>query len=99
MTAPWLRSITAVPCQCFVCGWAGLTGDCLGDVDGDGSLGCPRCSSSKPVTMYPAPHENPEGMELRVELCRALNDWKDAGGDVARVIYWVCKLIEAGAPT
>lgn len=38
------RKITDVLCQCPGCGWAGTVGDCEPDVDGDGSLGCPRCN-------------------------------------------------------
>ncbi len=34
--------ITDVPCECS-CGWWGIVYDCEPDVDGEGSLGCPRC--------------------------------------------------------
>lgn len=37
-----LRSITDQRCRC-ACGWAGTVWDCEGDVDEDGSLGCPEC--------------------------------------------------------
>lgn len=36
-------SILAVSVQCGVCGWAGIVKECEPDVDGNGSLGCPRC--------------------------------------------------------
>jgi len=39
-----LGRITDVKCRC-PCGWSGTVADCIGDVDGDGSLGCPRCES------------------------------------------------------
>lgn len=38
-----LPTITSVPCKCPQCDWRGCVGDCEPDVDGDGSLGCPRC--------------------------------------------------------
>lgn len=38
-----LPSITEQPCQCDNCGWSGVVLDCEGDVDGEGSLGCPQC--------------------------------------------------------
>lgn len=34
--------ITDVPCKCS-CGWTGTICDCEGDIDGEGSLGCPHC--------------------------------------------------------
>ncbi len=34
--------ITDVLCKCK-CGWEGTVYDCEGDVDGEGSLGCPHC--------------------------------------------------------
>lgn len=40
---PSLPSITAQPCSCPSCGWTGTVRDCEPDVDGDGSLGCPKC--------------------------------------------------------
>ncbi len=36
-------SITEQPCRCGDCGWSGVVLDCVGDVDGEGSLGCPEC--------------------------------------------------------
>jgi hypothetical protein len=50
-----LRRITEVPCECPACGWSGLTGNTEPDVDGDGSLGCPRCHTI--VTIHYLPHE------------------------------------------
>lgn len=38
-----LPSITEQPCRCDDCGWSGVVLDCEGDVDGEGSLGCPQC--------------------------------------------------------
>ena len=37
-----LKSILDVICWCK-CGWNGSVGETEPDVDGDGSLGCPRC--------------------------------------------------------
>lgn len=34
--------ITEVPCKCE-CGWTGTVWDCEPDIDGNGSLGCPKC--------------------------------------------------------
>jgi len=36
-----LSSILDVPMKCPDCGAVTRAGDCEGDVDGDGSLGCP----------------------------------------------------------
>lgn len=36
-------SIGDVKCRCIYCEWAGTVYDCEPDVDGDGSLGCPKC--------------------------------------------------------
>lgn len=38
-----LPNITEARCQCPGCGWTGTVGECEGDVDGAGSLGCPEC--------------------------------------------------------
>ena len=38
-----LRSILDVKVKCPACGWSGTVGDAEPDVDGDGSLGCPKC--------------------------------------------------------
>jgi hypothetical protein len=38
-----LPRITDQPCQCLQCGWIGTVWDCEGDIDDDGSLGCPEC--------------------------------------------------------
>jgi len=38
-----LTPIGAVRVYCPACGWTGRVNDCEPDVDGDGSLGCPRC--------------------------------------------------------
>ena len=40
-----LTSITQVPMKCPNCGWVGKVIDCEPDVDGDGSLGCPKCNT------------------------------------------------------
>jgi len=40
-----LGSITDTPAKCPACGWDGRAGQCEPDVDGDGSLGCPRCNA------------------------------------------------------
>ena len=37
------HSIIDHPMQC-TCGWYGIIGDCLFDVDNDGGIGCPLCS-------------------------------------------------------
>lgn len=44
-----LPSITEQPCRCGRCGWTGTVWDCEGDVDGDGSLGCPECLAAVEV--------------------------------------------------
>jgi len=36
-------SIVNVMMRCLKCGWIGAVLDCEPDVDGDGSLGCPKC--------------------------------------------------------
>jgi len=38
-----MQRITEVPCYCPQCAWSGVTGEAEPDVDGDGSLGCPKC--------------------------------------------------------
>lgn len=38
-------SILEVPMECSKCDWRGIVDDCEPDVDGDGSLGCPKCGS------------------------------------------------------
>ena len=38
-----MNRITDEPCGCLNCNWLGTVGECEPDVDGDGSLGCPRC--------------------------------------------------------
>ena len=38
-----LQSITSIFCRCKKCRWYGTVGQCEPDVDGDGSLGCPKC--------------------------------------------------------
>ena len=38
-------SILDVPMVCPECGWLGIVGSAVADVDGDGSLGCPKCGS------------------------------------------------------
>lgn len=38
-----LPGITSVPAVCQACEWQGTAGECEPDIDGDGSLGCPRC--------------------------------------------------------
>lgn len=40
-----LKSIMDAGMFCQQCGWLGTVKDCEPDVDGDGSLGCPRCDS------------------------------------------------------
>ena len=35
--------ITEVQVRCSKCGWQGTVGNCEPDIDGDGSLGCPKC--------------------------------------------------------
>jgi uncharacterized C2H2 Zn-finger protein len=35
--------ITEALMSCPKCGWTGKVIDCEPDVDGDGSLGCPKC--------------------------------------------------------
>ena len=42
---PIRKRITDVACVCPVCGWTGTVGECEPDVDGDGSLGCPKCNA------------------------------------------------------
>ena len=37
------HSILDHPMQC-TCGWYGIIGDCLFDIDDDGGIGCPLCS-------------------------------------------------------
>ena len=37
------HSIIDHPMQC-TCGWYGIIGDCLFDIDDDGGIGCPVCS-------------------------------------------------------
>jgi hypothetical protein len=39
-------SIINVSMLCPSCGWSGPVGDCEPDVDGEGSLGCPKCNSA-----------------------------------------------------
>ena len=43
-----LKSILDVPMKCadIKCRWKGLADDCIPDIDGDGSLGCPRCGGT-----------------------------------------------------
>lgn len=38
-----LPCITDTPAVCETCEWQGTVGECEPDVDGEGSLGCPRC--------------------------------------------------------
>ncbi len=38
-----MPSITDQACECPSCHWSGTVWDCEGDIDGDGSLGCPVC--------------------------------------------------------
>lgn len=38
-----LPKIGDVKCKCLSCGWEGCVNDCEPDVDGDGSLECPKC--------------------------------------------------------
>lgn len=54
-----MNSITDALCYCFVCDWAGTVYDCLPDVDGDGSLGCPCCKSviTEDETYWPEMNE------------------------------------------
>ena len=40
-----LMSIADTPARCPACTWEGRAGECEPDVDGDGSLGCPRCNA------------------------------------------------------
>ena len=42
---PDLPSITDTPAVCETCEWQGTAGECEPDIDGDGSLGCPRCGA------------------------------------------------------
>ncbi len=43
-----LLSIGSVPRRCSSCGWSGILAECTPDVDGEGSLGCPRCGRVVP---------------------------------------------------
>lgn len=55
-----MKSILEVPSHCPKCGWWGTVYDCEPDIDGDGGLGCPRCSAiidivtKSPHPMQPA---------------------------------------------
>ena len=40
-----MKRITEVDAWCSKCGWTGSVGECIPDVDGDGSLGCPTCET------------------------------------------------------
>lgn len=40
-----LPSILDVKCWCDNCGWQGIIWDCEPIVDGDGTIGCPKCSN------------------------------------------------------
>ena len=44
-----MQRITDVAAVC-ICGWIGTVGDTEPDIDGDGSLGCPRCQRVIHVT-------------------------------------------------
>ena len=39
------RSVFEIPVRCVApeCGWSGTVGEAVPDVDGDGSMGCPKC--------------------------------------------------------
>lgn len=60
------RSILDVPMTCQKCGWTTRAGDCIPDVDGEGSLGCPRIR---------------RGKECR-GICTGLGDPHDRSGNV-----------------
>lgn len=47
-----LPRITDQQCQCLACGWVGTVYDCEGDIDDDGSLGCPECLNIVEVMIY-----------------------------------------------
>lgn len=52
-----LRSITAIPCNCPLCFWSGITGDC--EPDDEGALCCPRCElAAQPVVIEYNEHEH-----------------------------------------
>ena len=40
-----LPRIGDVRVACPACGWGGVVDECEPDVDGDGSLGCPKCGT------------------------------------------------------
>ena len=46
-----LPKIGEVKCKCPSCNWKGTVDDCEPDIDGDGSLGCPKCSTVIEVTI------------------------------------------------
>jgi hypothetical protein len=49
-----MQSIGDVKGSCSACGWWGTVDEAEPDVDGDGSLGCPQCSS---VVHFGAPNK------------------------------------------
>ncbi len=55
-----LKSIPDEPCRCQKCNWSGTVDDCIPDIDGEGSLGCPKCGSMVVVVM-PAPKPAEQG--------------------------------------
>jgi len=40
-----LLKVGIVAVSCSNCGWAGTVDDTLPDIDGEGSLGCPKCEN------------------------------------------------------
>jgi hypothetical protein len=59
-----LRRITEIPCDCALCFWSGVTGDC--EPDDEGTLCCPRCMlAAEPVTIHYSAHELDPGSQER----------------------------------
>jgi hypothetical protein len=54
---------------------------------------CPECARELALQQNLG---RPDPTLSAAELCRALEEWKDAGGSVTSVVYWIGKLIERG---
>ena len=52
-----LLKIGEVKTSCPICEWVGTVEECVPDVDGEGSLGCPKCEAVVITHMNVPPKE------------------------------------------